>query len=72
MMIAAAKEEQEKADALAAERAAFEKEKAEFEAKKAKEEEAKAEEQRKADLENVLSNLLSSGMSVEAILEKLK
>ena len=39
-MIAAAKEEQEKADALAAERAAFEKEKAEFEAKKAKEEEA--------------------------------
>ena len=35
-------------------------------------EEAKAEEQRKADLENVLSNLLSSGMSVEAILEKLK
>ncbi len=38
-MIAAAKEEQEKADALAAERAAFEKEKAEFEAKKAKEEE---------------------------------
>ena len=39
-MIVAAKEEQEKADALAAERAAFEKEKAEFEAKKAKEEEA--------------------------------
>ena len=43
-----------------------------IEEKKAKEEEAKAEEQRKADLENVLSNLLSSGMSVEAILEKLK
>lgn len=39
-VIAAAKEEQEKADALAAERAAFEKEKAAFEAQKAKEEEA--------------------------------
>ena len=48
------------------------KEIAKLEEKKAKEEEAKAEEQRKADLENVLSNLLSSGMSVEAILEKLK
>ena len=48
------------------------KEIAKLEEKKAKEEEAKAEEQRKADLENVLSNLLSSGMSFEAILEKLK